>query len=91
MYNAVPLKSALKKPKGSGGHSAHNGQAVQLPSSSKSNSDPPTTSRYVYEKKSFYQIRVRSCNLSKPVDILFLCQIEQVDVSNAKIKSNANT
>merc|ERR1712110_851850 len=44
VYNAVPLKSALKKPKGSGGHSVHNGQAVQLPSSSKSNSDPPTTS-----------------------------------------------
>ena len=43
-YNAVPLKSALKKPK-SGGAS------VQLPpssSSSKSNSDPPTSSsRYV--------------------------------------------
>ena len=50
VYNAVPLKSALKKPKGSGGHSVHNGQAVQLPSSSKSNSDPPTTSRYVYNK-----------------------------------------
>ena len=51
VYNAVPLKSALKKPKGSGGHSVHNGQAVQLPSSSKSNSDPPTTSRYVCNKK----------------------------------------
>ena len=59
VYNAVPLKSALKKPKGSGGHSVHNGQAVQLPSSSKSNSDPPTTSRYVYNKKRrLYSIRV---------------------------------
>merc|ERR1711899_648013 len=43
VYNAVPLKSALKKPKG-----ASNGStaSVKLPSSSssKSNSDPPTSS-----------------------------------------------
>ena len=49
VYNAVPLKSALKKPKGaSNGSSA----SVKLPSSSssKSNSDPPTSSsRYVPE------------------------------------------